>query len=105
MGKNKVNKEEKIKEDVIDLLSSYIVDMEETGGIIKMYTRLSFLIIIALALCFCSSGCIEGYTSPLSTTRHYSSNGSYTGKSIETSPGHIRHYDQRGKFLGSSEKR
>ena len=65
------------------------------------YIRLLLLITIAA---ICLSGCVEGYTSPISTTRHYSSNGSYTGKSVETSPGHIRHYDQRGKFLGTSER-
>lgn len=69
-----------------------------------MYNRLLVSIIFALAICFCSPGCITGYDPPVSTTRHYSSDGRYIGKSIETSPGYFRHYDSRGKFLGSSEK-
>ena len=67
-----------------------------------MYTRLLLPIVIAA---MCLSGCVEGYTPPISTTRHYSAKGSYTGKSVETSPGHIRHYDQRGNYIGSSERR
>ena len=62
------------------------------------------LIVFALALCFCSSGCVSGYyATPVSTMRHYSKDGTYMGKTTETRPGHFRHYDSRGKFLGSSE--
>ena len=62
------------------------------------------LIVFALALCFCSSGCVSGYyATPVSVTRSYSVDGKYMGKTIEVSPGHFRHYDSRGKFLGSSE--
>jgi hypothetical protein len=65
------------------------------------YIRLLLLGVIAATYLL---GCVEGYTPPISTTRHYTSSGIYVGKSIETRPGHIRHYDQRGKFLGTSNK-
>ena len=69
----------------------------------NMYSRtLILIVIVATSFSGVLAGCVEGYQSP-DVVRHYK-NGSYIGKSIESSPGNFRHYSADGKFTGTSRR-